>query len=311
MKKITILFSLFVLLTAFTCEDEPLEGEFINEVELSCEIATGNVVQAALAFLEANDENYTQICTAFRSALQSQIQACGDPDGSLQAQIDDLGDCTLDNQSDDCAAANSAVSVAQAAFDNATDENYTELCNAYRDALENLIVQCGNDGGTQSEIDDLGDCTMNNQSDEDIVGTWLATSWISEEPVDINNDGVESTDLLAEFECYNNETIVFNANNTGVIMSTSYADVLFEIEVGSSDTYIYSVDCILEDENTSFTWSQNGSQITIVDELDIESVWTLEGNQISTFIPQGFIAFNIDDASVTTSQDLTFIYTKQ
>ncbi|WP_299228743.1 hypothetical protein [uncultured Psychroserpens sp.] len=31
MKKLSFLFSLFVLLTAFTCEDEPLEGEFINE----------------------------------------------------------------------------------------------------------------------------------------------------------------------------------------------------------------------------------------------------------------------------------------
>jgi hypothetical protein len=31
MKKLSFLFSLFVLLTAFTCENEPLEGDFINE----------------------------------------------------------------------------------------------------------------------------------------------------------------------------------------------------------------------------------------------------------------------------------------
>lgn len=31
MKKLSFLFSLFVLLTAFTCENEPLEGEFVNE----------------------------------------------------------------------------------------------------------------------------------------------------------------------------------------------------------------------------------------------------------------------------------------
>ena len=31
MKKLSFLFSLFVLLTAFTCENEPLEGDFFNE----------------------------------------------------------------------------------------------------------------------------------------------------------------------------------------------------------------------------------------------------------------------------------------
>ncbi|WP_298894867.1 hypothetical protein [uncultured Psychroserpens sp.] len=31
MKKLSFLFALFILLTAFTCEDEPLEGDFQNE----------------------------------------------------------------------------------------------------------------------------------------------------------------------------------------------------------------------------------------------------------------------------------------
>lgn len=31
MKKLSLLFSMFVLLTAFTCENEPLEGDFVSE----------------------------------------------------------------------------------------------------------------------------------------------------------------------------------------------------------------------------------------------------------------------------------------
>ena len=248
MKKLFGLLTCLILLTAFTCDDEPLDSDFdINpDPNLSCEAALLNTANAALSFASATEDNYTALCTAYKTALQAQSLACGDEDGNIQTAIDALGDCTND--------------------------------------------------------------TVPN---EGIVGTWLATSWISDEPVDINNDGEESTDLLAEFDCYNNETLVFNADNTGVMMSTSYADVEFEIETGTTDSYIYTVDCIEEVDNTNFTWTQNDNDITIIDEFDMETVWTLNGNQLSTLVPQGFIAFDSNDATVTVSQDLTFIYIRQ
>lgn len=164
MKKITFLISIFVLLTAFTCENEPLEGDFETENQQSCVTAAQNTQLAALAFLEFTEETYTELCVAYRNALQAQIQFCGDPDGSLQTQINSLGNCSLDNETDDCASAAAAVGVAQAAFAQATSSNYTELCNAYRDTLLDLIEFCGDDGGTQSVLNDLGDCTQTNNS---------------------------------------------------------------------------------------------------------------------------------------------------
>lgn len=35
------------------------------------------------------------MCNAYKTALQNEIATCGDPDGSLQALVSDLGDCTV------------------------------------------------------------------------------------------------------------------------------------------------------------------------------------------------------------------------
>jgi hypothetical protein len=310
MKKLSFLFTLFILLTAFTCENEPLEGDFTTDNEISCQIAAQNTQDAAIAFLNFTEENFTELCIAYRNALQVQIQFCGDPDGSLQTQIDSIGSCSTNTEVDDCASAAAAVGVAQAAFAQATNSNYTQLCNAYRETLLDLIAFCGDDGGTQSVLNDLGDCTNDNQPNEGIVGNWLMTAWIGEEPIDFNNDGLESVNFLDEMDCYTNETILFNADNSAVATSTSYAEFWFTIEVGTTDTFEYTITCFDETELTDYTWTQNGNIVTLSDGID-DFEATINGNQLSIFVPSGFLAFSSEDAEVTTSQDLTFIYTKQ
>lgn len=309
MKKLSLLFSIFVLLTAFTCENEPLDGDFLEEDEMSCDIADQNTQDAATAFLEITPETYVQLCIEYRNALEVQILFCGDENGSLQTQINSLGSCVNDIVVDDCASATTAVGVAQAAFAQATDDNYTLLCNIYRETLLDLIEFCGTDGGTQSVLDDLGDCS-NGQTTEGIVGTWLLTAWIGEEAIDLNNDGTESENFLDEMDCYENETYVFNADNTAVNMSTSFASFMFDIEVGTTDEFDYTIDCEFENENTNLTWTQSGNIITIDDGTGASFEATLNGNQFSLFVPEGFTAFSPDFTS-TTTQDLTFIYTRQ
>jgi len=245
MKKISYLLLLFVLLTAFTCENEPLEGEFEEQNEISCEAAAQNTQNAALAFLEVTNETYSQLCIAYKNALQIQIEFCGDPEGILQTQIDSLGDC--------------------------------------------------NDG-TQQETE--------------LPGLWLLTAWMGEEPIDLNNDGLESINFLDEMECYENQTLLFNSDNTIVNTSTSFATFEYIIEVGTTNSFEFTVTCEEELEITNGTWSQNGNIVTISDDFG-DTDLTLNGNQLSIFVPEGFVAFNSDDVTVTTIQDLTFIYTKQ
>jgi len=99
MKKLTALLSFFILLTAFTCENESLEDDFIiddgTNSDLTCDEATLNTGAAAQAFASATNVNYTQLCVAYKAALTAQITACGDPTSALQATIDSLEDCTV------------------------------------------------------------------------------------------------------------------------------------------------------------------------------------------------------------------------
>lgn len=159
MKKISFLISIFVLLTAFTCENEPLEGDFETENEQSCTIAQQNTQNAALAFLEVTEDTYTELCVAYRNALQIQIQFCGDPDGTLQTQINSLGNCGDTTNPDPCETATTAANEAETAYDE--DTSNTNLCNAYKAALQNQIAICGDPSGTiQAVIDSLGDCAV-------------------------------------------------------------------------------------------------------------------------------------------------------
>lgn len=308
MKKLFTLLMCTAILIVVSCDNEPLEGDF-GTGGLTCETAVANTAQAALNFLSVNDDNYTQLCNAYRNALQAQIQACGDTDGSLQTVVDALGDCTVAVEQD-CDSATVAADDAAFLFGNATEDNYASLCNIYKAALQNLIVQCGDDDGSiQAEIDDLGDCTNDIQEPVTIPGTWLLTAWNGTEAIDLNGDGTESINFLDEFDCYENETIVFNTDGTGVVMSTSFASFIFDIVVGTTDEFEYTIACELEDENTNMTWSQSGNVVIIDDGITV-SDFTLNGNQLSIFIPEGFVAFN-SDFTATTTQDLTFVYTKQ
>lgn len=97
MKKLLPFLSLFVLLTAFTCDDEPLESDLQSDdttVFFSCEETTVALATASLNFIGATDANYPELCNAYKIALLNQINACGDADGSLEVVYDGLGDCT-------------------------------------------------------------------------------------------------------------------------------------------------------------------------------------------------------------------------
>ena len=58
MKKIGLLLSVFILLTAFKCDNEPLEGEFPDPNETACITASQNTANAALNFTNATNDNF-------------------------------------------------------------------------------------------------------------------------------------------------------------------------------------------------------------------------------------------------------------
>lgn len=92
-------------------------------------------------------------CSAYRQALMTQRDYCGDLDGSIQQRIDDLGNCQIS-----CEMATNNRNEAEVQYNTATIGNFGEKCAQYQQFLQEQIDFCGDeDGGIQAILDDL-DC---------------------------------------------------------------------------------------------------------------------------------------------------------
>jgi hypothetical protein len=96
MKRLFSSIACIVLFCAFTCENEPLEGDFIIFNELSCAEAIDEVQSAKANFNAATEGNYSELCNAYKLALQNRLEACGE-DTTTQDIIDSLENCSFTN----------------------------------------------------------------------------------------------------------------------------------------------------------------------------------------------------------------------
>ncbi|WP_046756387.1 hypothetical protein [Kordia jejudonensis] len=163
--------------------------------------------------------------------------------------------------------------------------------------LSIFLISCSSDDDAAAEIT--------------LTGTWRMTSFEVENSYDFNGDGTASRDLISETNCYQNETILINANGTATATSTSYLDVTAELVVGTTDEFTYTLDCVNETDIFLLNWSSNGSSVTFQDEYgDIVNATFDLNNQFSFVIPQGFEIFS-DGFSVVTEENVRVVYTRQ
>ncbi|WP_460219591.1 DUF5004 domain-containing protein [Psychroserpens sp. MEBiC05023] len=171
----------------------------------------------------------------------------------------------------------------------------------------NLFILSGLVLSTACSSDDDGG---GSDGDATVTGTWKLTSLLTETSIDINNDGNASNDLLVESDCYQNETITFNADGSGSINTNSYLEVEAELVEGSTDEYTYSINCYIEDDVYAMDYTVNGNSVTIIDEDMFGVIGTVSGNTMTVVIAEGYEILG-DDFEVILEEDLTFIYTKQ
>ena len=142
-------------------------------------------------------------------------------------------------------------------------------------------------------------------------GTWRLTAFTTENAYDLNEDGTSSNDVIAETGCYQNETLVFNSDNTGTATTRSFADISLELVTGSTTEYEYSVECIQETDDTAITWTQTGNTV-VVSGLGVAYTGTVAGSTLTITIPSGFIVEVVEGSGTGfTTEDITFEYTKQ
>lgn len=309
MKKLSLLFSAFILLTAFTCENEPLEGDFVtDEPNVTCEQALMNTATAAQNFAALNEENYEEeysgACSALKTAFENQLEACGDPDGSLQAAIDALGNCNLN--ASPCEVATSAAAAAQQVLNQATEEEYADACNAYVFVLQQQINECGDaDGSIQGIIDGLGDC---NQGGGNVDNYALMTANLIGEQFDymvpffypVFNKAV----YIATFTGDDNQEkflhIQGNTTPTGMTDFTKEVNLYIPESLWSVGTYTLDDDPFAYDSNNNTTPQANYNMIYNNGDGSSQTYELDNGGTIT------IIEFNLQDRIIRGTFEFTF-----
>ena len=115
------------------------------------------------------------------------------------------------------------------------------------------------------------------------VGTWKLTSFTTQEPVDANNDGTATTNFINESGCYDNSTIILNADHTATV-SLQELDLGLDIVAGTTNDYEFTTDCYNGDTSTG-TWTQSGNNVTITVDGQPETI-TISGNTFALNIPE-------------------------
>jgi len=106
-KKILHLFPILLAFIVFSCDVEPLEGEFSStpdgsDPEEFCANATLLIAEAQLALVTATADNADALCQALRGTIENVIDVCGDTEGAFQALLDELGnDCMIETDGND------------------------------------------------------------------------------------------------------------------------------------------------------------------------------------------------------------------
>ncbi len=159
------------------------------------------------------------------------------------------------------------------------------------------------------------DDDSNNDATPTIVGTWIISEFnLENDSFDLNEDGVESNDLIIETGCYQGEKIVFNADGTASVTYTTDLEVTLTNQ-NNVETFTY----VCEEDNFifNFTWTllDNGSFVTNSGgeeiELTLLSNNTLSRPSFFEYLIQ-FVDSNGDVTNSTISDtDATIIYVRQ
>lgn len=138
-----------------------------------------------------------------------------------------------------------------------------------------------------------------------IVGTYLMTAFNVSVPQDLNGDGTASTNQMNETTCFNNNTLVLNANNTFTATSKG-----LEIDgIGST-----AVLTCFTDPSFSGTWSQSGSNVTFTymdGGQSYSDTYVLNGTTLTYTLTDGEVVGTAGGNPVYLTANIAVVYTKQ
>ncbi len=150
-------------------------------------------------------------------------------------------------------------------------------------------------------------CSKNDIADKtSIRGTWKLSSFTLKTPIDLNNDGTSTSTFSPG--CLNGSNLEFTDTSNGTLLFTSSVSYNTTNENG---TLVFMTACSTDSEllPSPITYIMDGETVIVTNNSE-QYILTLEGNTLLMEIANGFIATDTDTFEITSSQDITYIFTK-
>ncbi|MBJ6368769.1 hypothetical protein [Snuella sedimenti] len=148
-----------------------------------------------------------------------------------------------------------------------------------------------------------------------LEGTWNLSAWQVNTPMDLNSDGVKSTNLLTEFGYLNNSTLVITDNFNGSIFYSALHVSFNAVAEGEMLTFMST--SVTDSDNAPLPFTYTKSDNTIVVDADItlnkvggSSVLTFKDNTLTMEVANGFVVKDSETSETILSQDVTYVFTK-
>ncbi len=135
-----------------------------------------------------------------------------------------------------------------------------------------------------------------------VAGTYRMTAFNTGIPTDLNHDGTTSTNQMLETTCYNNSSLIINANGTFTATSKG-------VDVSTSNT----LECYTDADVTG-TWVLSGTVLVLTYTeagAPVVESFSVSGNSLTYSMPLGeIVSTTSTNAAVYLNSSFNIVYTR-
>ncbi len=146
---------------------------------------------------------------------------------------------------------------------------------------------------------------LGNWGIKDFAGSYKMTGFYTSIPTDLNNDKNASLNQMEETNCFNDNSLTLNADQT-FIKTSKLVDI-------ATTANVPTLNCVVNSEVTG-TWVLTGNTVTLSYALagtQTTEVFILTGNKLVSSIKQGkIVGTSSDNVPVFLTADIEIFYTK-
>ncbi len=137
-----------------------------------------------------------------------------------------------------------------------------------------------------------------------VAGSYLLTQINVSKPQDFNNDGIKSTNIMLETNCYNQNILLLKENKTYTL-----TDKGLNIEFSGPNASVTTLSCF-SDPLISGTWSLSGNTIKFIDGGQTRTL-NIKNNTLIETISDGQTIATFNNGYAYATADIQSVMVKQ